>query len=495
MTNLADVLQHVGPWSAYGNVQCTINSVTDRADEVQEGDVFVAIAGTKVNAHTLIPMAVDRGAVAVVVQQDSRQGFDSLTLPDSVVCIEVPDSRYALALLAKHVHTDVAAAVSALTWIGVTGTNGKTTVATLLTQLLRNAGLRVAYIGTTGAEYCDAHGMLHHCDTNYTTPHARVLYRLAREFRAQGITHVVMEVSSHALDQHRVAGISFSGALFTNLTHDHLDYHGTMERYAAAKKKLFTNLENGAWAVVNGTDPYSAVMLEHCCARHTIVTTSNVQCTQDGTTLTVHAKGAMEVQPIVLHTKLLGEFNALNVALVATAALNSGVSMHTVVHGSAHLRAPRGRLERYVLPNGSIAIVDYAHTPDALQKALSVLRPLARSITVVFGCGGDRDKQKRPVMGRIAQTMADVVVVTSDNPRTEPPQAIISDILGGMDSKDNVVVMEDRAAAIAYALEGGGPGNIVLIAGKGHEQYQHVGGDYIPFSDQQQIISAGGLAQ
>ena len=482
---LSTLLQELPECQCTGNTSVHVVGVTDRVAEVVQGMLFVAIEGTNFDGHTVISEAISKGAAAIVTKTNAEP------LPSFVSHIRVPSTRLALARLSLRMVPGAAEAVTALTWIGVTGTNGKTTVATLIEQLLHESGRVTAFVGTTLIGYRDGAGAMHAMDTSYTTPHARQLYELAILFHANGVTHVVMEVSSHGLHQHRVAGISFAGAVFTNLTRDHLDYHGSMHEYAQAKQTLFSNLSKGAVAVVNAHDEYALLMLEECTAhRQLLVSVSNVTLTSEGADFTVHVKETSTSICNDSHftTTLLGWFNASNAALACTTAVALGANAEAVTSLARTLKPPKGRMERFTLKNGAIAVVDYAHTPDALEQALRTLRSLTSHLCVVFGCGGDRDSGKRMIMGQVASAIANEIVLTSDNPRNEDPLKIITDIQAGIPRETYVTIQPDRALAIKKALLEASADSIVLIAGKGHETYQEVRGVRTHFSDQEEVL-------
>ena len=466
--------------------------VTTDSRSVRPGWIFVAIRGSNFDGHAVVEAAVANGALAVVVEYAPDV---ALTIP----VVVVPDARLAYAQLVQEICGYPARGMRVY---GVTGTNGKTTCATLLEQMFRSDQHRVGFIGTTGNRYG---GVTH--TTNYTTPHAHALADLFVDMREHGVSTVCMEVSSHALDQHRVWGVDFRGAVFTNLTRDHLDYHKTLENYARAKKRLFDMLPADASAVFNADSEWAPYMKRHCGADRAVtvgigpdaeVRIVDVQLQLHGATFTlVRQRSDISLLPerITFTTKLLGGFNVMNAALCAVLCMLDGMPPGRVMELLATVTGPAGRMERYPLRNGAVGVVDYAHTPDALENALQVLRELARSsharLYVVFGCGGDRDRGKRPEMGRIAAELADSVVVTSDNPRSEQPADIIRHIVGGIEGPaiERVSIIEDRRAAIRAALAAANPGDIVLVAGKGHEEYQIIGSDRLPFSDAAEIQS------
>lgn len=469
--------------------------VTTDSRQVGPGWIFVAVRGSSFDGHTAIAQALLLGAVAIVVEEPPGE-------PCAVPVVIVPDSRLAYAMLVQEVLKHPAGDMRVY---GVTGTNGKTTCATILEQMFAASGRTTGFIGTTGNRYAGKT-----LATNYTTPHAHALGELFLEMRKNQVNTVCMEVSSHALDQHRVWGIPFRGAIFTNLTRDHLDYHGTMENYARAKKRLFDMLPEDSVAVFDADSEWTPYMKRHCQAKHTVtvgrdqfasVRITDVDLSLHGATFTLrrsHGDVTAVPQELAISTTLLGGFNVTNAALCAVLCMLDGMPPEVVVDAMAHVMGPAGRMERYNLPSGAIAVVDYAHTPDALDSALRVLHELHADgaavrprIHVVFGCGGDRDRGKRPEMGHIAAQHADFIWLTSDNPRSENPSEIIRHILGGIEgaARERTEVVEDRRLAISAALSAASPTDVVLIAGKGHEEYQIVGPDRLPFSDAEEVIN------
>jgi UDP-N-acetylmuramoyl-L-alanyl-D-glutamate--2,6-diaminopimelate ligase len=479
-----------------GGEDADVLDVSTDSRAITRGMIFVAVVGTNFDGHLAINDAIARGAVAVIVE---REPPSPLTV--SVVCVR--DARRAFAELVQEIFDYPC---SPLQMYGVTGTNGKTTCATLLEQILSLEGRNVGFIGTTGNRYGGAE-----LRTEYSTPHARQLAQLFLDMRSTGVDAVCMEVSSHALSQHRVLGIDYRGALFTNLTRDHLDYHGTMQEYARCKKLLFDGLSTEATAVLWGDSEWTPYMKRGCKARHVItvgkgadnhVRVDDVKLSISGTTFSLQRQRSdipNMPERCVIHTRLLGEFNVANCALVAVLCMVDGMPPDHVLSHMMRVPGPKGRMEVYRLDSGSTAIVDYAHTPDALESVLNVIRELrdsagqAGKIHIVFGCGGDRDRGKRSEMGRIASELADHVVITNDNPRTELPSDIIAHIMGGIDGphRHRVTIIEDRRLAIHTALDAAGPADVVLIAGKGHEEYQIFGTERQPFSDADEVLGFG----
>jgi UDP-N-acetylmuramoyl-L-alanyl-D-glutamate--2,6-diaminopimelate ligase len=405
-----------------------------------------------------------------------------------VVKLVVPDTRKALAVLSANYYGRPA---NEMKIVGVTGTNGKTTTSHILQSVLQSAGYRSGLIGTIEVRYGSKAAPATH-----TTPESLELQELFAHMRQEQCTAVAMEVSSHALHQSRVHGVPFAAGVFTNLTQDHLDYHGSMESYGAAKKILFDGLTDTAVAVVNADDPWSAKLTTGTKARvvtfgsgaSSTVRLAKPEVTVDGSVLDLDG----DFGPMQVTTPLVGRFNVENVLAATATGLALGIPPDKVIAGVAEARKVKGRLERFRSRHGWTAIVDYAHTPDALEKCLKAVRALVPEgsggrVLVVFGAGGDRDRTKRPQMGAVAGRMADVVIVTSDNPRTEEPNAIIDEIMAGISANTDVRRESDRRSAIALAASLAHRGDIILVAGKGHEDYQVIGREKRHFSDQEVV--------
>jgi len=471
---LAGIADHELPAAA---CERRVTGVFDDSRRVQPGGVFVALQGTQADGRRYLGDALQRGA-AVLIGEDLQPTGDALV-------VSVPDARTALARLAVRWHGLDDAAASPLHLLGITGTNGKTTAAFMTQAILRAAGLRCGMLGTV---HRDLYGR--RVAAEMTTPGPLELTACLRDCRAAGAQVVVMEVSSHALAQRRTEGLQFRAAAFTNLTQDHLDYHGTMDAYCAAKRRLFTGLDEAAVAVVNRDDRYHEVLLGGCRAR--VVTYAldgdadvTAQIVREGLAGTVYRLrlGGAE---FVLGSALAGRHNVYNALAAASLARALGTPTEAIERGLSAVRSVPGRLQRVACLPGVEVVVDYAHTPDALRNIVGVLKPLTRGrLIVVFGCGGDRDRLKRPLMAQAAAELGDMMVVTSDNPRSEDPQQIIADVLEGFDAaaRRRVRVEPDRGRAIRAALAAAGEGDVVLIAGKGHESCQVVGGRRLPFDD------------
>jgi len=508
--NLGDLIAVVQPSAVIGaaDPETPVGSLHYGSREVVPGGIFFAIPGFSVDGHAYIDDACRRGARAVVAEKRLEPG---------VPVLQVADSRAALALAAAAFYGRPS---EALTVIGLTGTNGKTTVSYLVENILKQAGLSAGVIGTVNYRYGDQVTA-----AARTTPESLDLQRILSEMQRQGVTHVVMEVASHGLDLHRVDACHFDVAAFTNLTQDHLDFHGDMERYWTSKKSLFTrHLYQGAKAsraraVINREDPHGRKLAAEL-AGERLVTTFGRTAESDiwpevkrndltGLEAVLHTpRGA-----IAMTSPLVGAHNLENILAATGCGLALELPLEAIRSGIGATRAVPGRLEPIPDPDGRFVYVDYAHTPDALENVLRALNALRqRRLICVFGCGGDRDRRKRPLMGEIAARLSDLAVVTSDNPRTEDPLAIINDALDGVRraapqvltaqevrngfAPPGHIVVPDRRKAIALAIRAAQPGDTILIAGKGHETYQIIGRTTIPFDDREEarrVLASGDL--
>jgi UDP-N-acetylmuramoyl-L-alanyl-D-glutamate--2,6-diaminopimelate ligase len=444
--------------------------------EVRPGDVFVAVSGLKQDGSRFAAQAVERGAAAVIAEKEM-----ALTVPVLVS----GNSRKTLALLAGRFYGNPS---RNFVVAGITGTNGKTTTAFFMESIFKQAGLEPGLLGTVLVRW-----MGKEQTAQRTTPESLDMQKIFRFMADDGVKSVSMEVSSHALALDRVLGIAFKAAVFTNLTQDHLDFHGTMDAYAGAKALLFGRILPDGVAVINADDPRGATMAGASSARtvtyglnHPSVDyrIQNLTLSADRTRFTLeHGR-----ESIALTTGLCGRFNAMNAAAAAVCGLELGLPREAVAGGIEALRRVPGRMDGVAGPLGFGVVVDYAHTPDALENVLTAVREFTKGkVIVVFGCGGDRDRTKRAVMGGIAAKLADRVIVTSDNPRSENPESIISEILGGMGGMRPGEPVLDRETAIARALGEARPGDTVVVAGKGHETYQEIGGRRLPFDDRQVV--------
>jgi UDP-N-acetylmuramoyl-L-alanyl-D-glutamate--2,6-diaminopimelate ligase len=454
--------------------------ITDDSRNCAPGCCFVAVKGADCDGHRFVEAAVAAGATAVVIDQP-------VSVPVGVCEIHVDDTRSALARLAAAYHRLCGDTGRPMRVVGVTGTNGKTTVAWLLRSILRAAGHKTALFGTV--EYDLAGQRL---PSPLTTPGALTLCEHLATARSRGATHAVMEVSSHAMDQRRVDGLEFVAGVFTNLSGDHLDYHGTMEEYFAAKRRLFETLSPDAAAILNADDPRCDALRAATQASCVTYGIENSRADWSASIERMDRTGSrlrlsVREQTLLLNTSMIGNHNVQNVLAAAATAGGLGVTWTAIAEGLESCGGAPGRLQR-TEPRGwpFSVFVDYAHTDDALRNVLTALRPLTSGrLICVFGCGGDRDRTKRRRMASVAEQFADVAWVTSDNPRTERPEAIVEEIVAGFSRRGRfrVEVEVDRRAAICAALREAAGGDTVLIAGKGHENYQMVGRQTLPFDD------------
>jgi UDP-N-acetylmuramoyl-L-alanyl-D-glutamate--2,6-diaminopimelate ligase len=444
---------------------------------VRAGDTFAACPGERADGRQFIAQAIAAGAASVLWEAEGFEWNRAWQVPN----LGIAGLRARLGALAAHVYGDA----SRRMWVvGVTGTNGKTSCSHWIAQCLNRLRRPTAVLGTLGVGFPNVL-----MPATHTTPDAAELQEQLADWLARGARCVSMEVSSHGLEQGRVNGVAFAAALFTNFSRDHLDYHGTMERYAATKARLFhwPELEH---AVVNLDDPFGARLAASIDRTRVQVlgygfgkgeiAGHRLDLSQRGLRLEIETPWGAGV----IHSSLLGAFNASNLLGVLGVLLAAGMKLEEAAESLAYVQPPAGRMQMMRAEGRPLVVVDYAHTPDALQKVLETLRPLVPSgarLWCVFGCGGDRDRGKRPLMGEIATRLADRAIVTSDNPRSEPPRAIIEAVIAG--AHPNYHVEEDRATAIFRAIREAGPGDIVLIAGKGHESYQEIAGVRLPFSD------------
>ena len=451
-----------------------ITSVSYDTRTLEPGALFVALSGYKTDGHHYIQEALDKGAAAVLCQRP----------PDGegpwLIC---PDTRAALAVVSANWFGHPA---RGLKLIAVTGTNGKTTTTYLMKEVLeRCAGAKVGLIGTNRNMIGDES-----FPAQRTTPESYDLQQLLRQMKDARCTHAVLEVSSHALMLHRVDGLRFAAGIFTNLTVDHLDFHGTMESYRDAKGRLFDQTDLAVLNLDDQTGRYFANTVP--CPR---ITYSENKNEADLTAKNIRLfPERVEFEAVTLgdirrvRLPIPGGFSIYNALGVLACAMGLGMSLSCTAAALVHVKGVKGRIEVVPVPTLFTVLIDYAHTPDALENILTTVRALAANrVICVFGCGGDRDRSKRPVMGAIAVELADLVVVTSDNPRTEPPEAIIDDILKGMDGAVNYMVEPDRRAAIRYALSQGEPGDVILLAGKGHETYQEINGVRYHLDEREEI--------
>lgn len=469
-----------------GNIHILIDGATSDSRDVKPGWLFVAIPGSRVDGTQFVRQALDAGAAAIVAER-------SLNLPSATCCIQVQNAYRAAGRIAEAAYGWPARNMHI---IAITGTNGKTTCAYLLRDILRHSGARTGMIGTVQYDIGDQI-----LTAGRTTPTPFELQAILNTMRDAGMHYVVMEVSSHALHQYRPGKTPFCAGLFTNLTGDHCDYHKSMENYFAAKSILFTEyLANNSPAVINGDDPYGRRLLDIvrrdnrdvCPIQYGTAAAADVRIDDYACSLTgVRLSLALKSERIEIESPIPGRFSVYNIAAAAATALTMGFSSQAVTQAIRTFRGAPGRLQPVCGRHNIRALVDYAHTDDALLNVLEALRDMRpKQLVIVFGCGGDRDRTKRPRMGAAAARFADRLYVTSDNPRSEDPQRIICDILDGIPDNTDTVVMADRRRAIRQAVFDAAPGTLILVAGKGHETYQEIGACKHPFNDVLEVEDA-----
>ncbi len=486
MKKLKDILYKVALVEVAGSTDVAISAVQFDSRKVKDGTLFIAIQGLQTDGHNYIDQTIGNGAIAILCEKMPERKLDGVTY------VRVRNTSEALAVIAGNFYDHPSAK---LKLVGVTGTNGKTTTATLLYKLFRGLGYKAGLLSTVRNMVNDKE-----VATAYTTPDSLELNRMLSEIVAAGCTHCFMEVSSHAIVQNRIAGINFVGGVFSNITHDHLDFHKTFDAYIKAKKKFFDELPSTAFALVNKDDANGMVMLQNTKASKKTFALKNaadykckiVENTLSGLVLTIEGRE--------IWTKMIGAFNAYNLLGIYATAVLLGEEKEEVLKILSALDPVEGRFQYAKSPNGTIGIVDYAHTPDALENVLSTLQEVRaenEKIITVVGCGGDRDKAKRPVMASIACGKSDKVILTSDNPRSEEPGEIIREMEKGVDvlSRKKTISIVDRREAIKAACQMAQKGDIILLAGKGHEKYQEIKGVKHPFDDMEVLSETLNLIQ
>lgn len=473
---LSELLKAIQPTQTIGSMETEITGVNIDSRKVQAGHLFVAVKGTQADGHTYISTAIEKGATAILCQNLPQQ------LLEDIAYIVVNDSEEAVGKVAHRFYGNP---TSKLELVGVTGTNGKTTVATLLYNVFRYFGYKVGLVSTV-CNYIDNQPI----PTEHTTPDPITLNKLLGQMADEGCEYVFMEVSSHSVAQQRISGLRFAGAIFTNLTRDHLDYHKTVENYLKAKKKFFDDLPKEAFSLTNIDDKNGLVMTQNTRSKQYTYSLRNLSDFK-GKIIESHFEGMiLDFNRRELAVQFIGRFNAYNLLAVFGAAVLLGKREEDVLVAISTLHPVAGRFETIRSAKGYTAIVDYAHTPDALVNVLNaihgVLEGKGKLITVV-GAGGNRDKGKRPIMAKEAANASDRVIITSDNPRFEEPQDIINDMLAGLSKEDmqKTISIADRREAIRTACMLAQPGDVVLVAGKGHEDYQEIKGVKHHFDDKE----------
>ncbi len=478
---LSELLNELPDALVSGDVNVVVRQITLDSRMVAPGSLFVAVKGTQADGHQFIPEVVKAGAIAVLCEAIPEETFGG------VVYISVENPAYAMGLIASAFY-DFPSRNMKL--IGITGTNGKTSVATFLFQLFRGLGYRCGLLSTVQNQIEDEI-----IPSTHTTPDAPALNALLAKMQSKGCSHVFMEVSSHAVVQHRIAGLEFSGGIFTNITHDHLDFHKTFDNYIQAKKGFFDTMPAGSFALVNADDRRGSVMVQN--TRATVATYSlQAMATFRARILDDSLAGmTLNIDNHEVWFKLVGKFNAYNLLAAYGAAVLAGESQEEILTVLSGISSPSGRFELVRSDLNVVAIVDYAHTPDALQNVLDTithLRTRNEQVITVVGCGGNRDTTKRPKMAAIACKLSDKVILTSDNPRFEDPVEILEQMKAGVPALDykKTIVIPDRREAIRQAADMAQSGDIILIAGKGHENYQDVKGVKHHFDDKEEVRMA-----
>ena len=493
---LNEVLQHVTPLQISGSLETEVTGVNIDSRIVKPGDLFVAVKGTQADGHAFISKAVEQGAVAVLVSdavetvvagiEAAAAGIDV----KDITIIRVADTEDAVGKVATAFYDNP---TDRLTLVGVTGTNGKTTIATVLYQLFRGMGHKVGLLSTV-CNYIDDETI----EATHTTPDPVTLNRLLGQMADAGCEYVFMECSSHSIHQKRIGGLKFAGGIFTNLTRDHLDYHKTVENYRDAKKAFFDGLGKEAFAITNLDDKNGLFMVQNCAANVKTYSTRSMADLR-GKIVEESIEGMLlEINGTEVSVAFVGRFNVSNLLGVYGAALALGKDHEEILRVLSTLRPVNGRFEAIRSPKGFSAIVDYAHTPDALENVLSSINEILQGrgqVITVCGAGGNRDKGKRPLMAQEAAKRSDRVIITSDNPRFEEPQDIINDMLAGLTDEDmkKTIAIADRREAIRCAAMMAQPGDVILVAGKGHEPYQDVKGVKHHFDDHEEIRKAFGI--
>ena len=482
---LSEVLKKVQVIASQGDMQREITGINIDSRLVQPGDLFVAVKGTQTDGHTYISKAIERGAVAILMCNPIlEKGLQGITY------VQVNDTEDAVGKVATKFYGDP---TSKLKLVGVTGTNGKTTIATVLYQLFRSMGYRCGLCSTV-CNYIDGRAVA----ADHTTPDPITLNKLLAQMAGEGCEYAFMECSSHAIHQKRIGGLRFVGGIFTNLTRDHLDYHHTFDNYRDAKKAFFDELPKGAFAVTNADDRNGMVMVQNTQA---MVRTYSTRTAADfkGRILEESIEGMLlDIDSREVSVRFVGRFTVSNLLAVYATALLLGQTPEDTLRVLSTLKPVNGRFETIRSPKGFSAVVDYAHTPDALENVLTAINDIVGNrgkVITVCGAGGNRDKGKRPLMAQEAAKLSDRVIITSDNPRFEEPQAIINDMLAGLDAeqRQKTISICDRREAIRAAAMMAQPGDVILVAGKGHEPYQEIQGVKHHFDDHEEIRQAFGL--
>ena len=482
---LKDILYKVNIRAVNGDTAVAVKDLQTDSRKVTPGSCFIAIKGTVTDGHDFISKAVENGATSVVAESIPSNTADGVTY------VKVENSALAAGMMSHQYYGEPS---TKLKMIGVTGTNGKTTIATLSWKLFTSLGYKCGLVSTVQNQVGDRV-----VESTHTTPDAINLNKLLKEMVDEGCTHVFMECSSHAIHQHRIAGIRFAVAMFSNITHDHLDYHKTFDEYIRVKKSWFDELDKSAIAISNADDKRGTVMLQNTAAKKMFYSLKTLADFKGKILENSLAGLHMLVNDVDVHFKMIGEFNAYNLLAVYGMAVSLGENRNDVLLNLSNLSGAEGRFD-YVLSeqDGIVGIVDYAHTPDALLNVLATIRNLRQGeekIITVVGCGGNRDAAKRPVMAEVACQYSDKVIFTSDNPRNEDPLEILKDMEAGVNvaARKKYITIADRKEAIKTAVSLSSKKDILLVAGKGHEKYQEIKGVKYDFDDRKVLIEMFGL--
>ncbi len=485
---LSKIIDYIKPLNIENPFEIEVLGVSYNSKTTKTGDVFVCLEGERVDGHDFVEKAQENGAVAIVARKKIETDLPLLL---------VKDTKFALAQIANILNDFPSRKIN---MIGVTGTNGKTTVTHLIEKIFEQADKKCGLIGTLGQRMSSEAG---YTDAKHTTPQAPELQQTIKKMNESGIENLVMEVSSHSLEQHRVGCCEFNSVVFTNLTQDHLDYHITMDNYFKAKGKLFQALNDSSkqnkYAVINNDDPSGSKFAKMLSSEVKLITYSvknqadimaeNISFSAKGSSFDCSINGNKKR----IDLQIAGMFSIYNTLAALAVGIQEGIDLDLCIKALESTQGVAGRFE--TITKEPLCIVDYAHTPDGLKNVLKAAKeivPEEGELICVFGCGGDRDATKRPQMGSIAENLADKIIVTSDNPRTEDPQQIITDILSGIKTltQDNVVVEIDRKSAIEYALENSKSSDVIVVAGKGHEDYQILRDKTIHFDDREEVEKA-----
>ena len=474
MRLLTDILYKAGLEEIIGTTNVAVSSITFDSRKIKKDSLFIAVKGTAVDGHAFITQAIETGAIAIVCEELPEIQLENITY------IKVKNANYALGIIAANFYDNPS---QKLKLVGVTGTNGKTTTVTLLYNLFKSLGYTVGLLSTVKNKIHNEE-----IPATHTTPDAISLNELLSKMVEKGCQYVFMEVSSHAIVQHRVTGITFAGGVFTNITHDHLDYHKTFDEYIKAKKIFFDNLSEDAFALTNKDDANGMVMLQNTKA-HRVTYALKSPADHKCRIIENHLNGLLlNIDNKEVWVKLIGMFNAYNVLAVYCTAVLLKQDATNILTALSALNSVEGRFQYLKSESGIIGIVDYAHTPDALKNVLETIKGIRtgnEQVITLVGCGGDRDSAKRPVMAKIACQFSNKVILTADNPRSEDPEEILNQMQKGIDPVDakKTLRISDRKEAIKTACSFAKPGDIILVAGKGHEKYQEIKGVKHPFDD------------